>query len=198
MGVDYVDIFYHHRPDETVPLEETCYALSQIVTSGKALYIAISNYKKVQTEKIIKIMNELRCPVILNQVRYSILDRWIETDGLKNFAYENGVGLIIFSPLAQGLLTEKYLHGIPKDSRMNLDYFLKKSNLTPQLLNKLEKLDILAKNRGQTLAEMSLSWVLCHKEITSLIIGASKPEQIIENLKTNTNFSTDELEEKTE
>lgn len=182
MGLDYVDIFYHHRPDPQTPLEETMLALDSIVRSGKALYVGISNYNKEQTKEAMKILKELKTPFIINQSRYSMLDRSIEEDGLKSFAARNGIGIIAFSPLAQGLLSERYLNGIPEDSRIRTDgRFLKESSVIDELLKKIKALNEIAQNRGQTLAQMALSWVLRDGEVTSVLIGASKPQQIAEN-----------------
>ncbi len=182
MGLDYVDIFYHHRPDPNTPMEETMLALDQIVRSGKALYIGISNYNKKQMAEAMEILKELKTPFIINQRRYSMFDRNIEEDGLKSFAAQNGVGIIAFSPLAQGLLTERYLGGIPDDSRIKTDgRFLKENSLTDELLKKLQNLNEIAHSRGQTLAQLALSWVLRDGEVTSVLIGASKASQIIEN-----------------
>ena len=182
MGLDYVDIFYHHRPDPETPLEETMLALDAIVRSGKALYVGISNYNKQQTEEAMKILSELKTPFIINQRRYSMFDRNIEDDGLKSFAAKNGVGIIAFSPLAQGLLTERYLKGIPEDSRIKTDgRFLKENSINEDLLSKIKALNDIAAARGQSLAQMALSWVLRDGEVTSVLIGASKPQQIVEN-----------------
>ncbi|HIW22154.1 MAG TPA: aldo/keto reductase [Candidatus Dorea intestinavium] len=189
-GLDYVDIFYHHRMDPETPVEESMMALDQAVKSGKALYAGISNYDKANTKLAMEIMQDLKCPLIINQRRYSILDRTIEEDGVKQFAKDNGLGIICFSPLAQGLLSEKYLHGIPKDSRIGCDgRYLKETDLTKEKLVAITKLDQLAKKRGQTLPQMALSWVLKDEEITSVLIGASKPEQILENVKAINNIS---------
>lgn len=183
MGLDYVDIFYHHRPDPYTPLEETMLALDSIVKSGKALYVGISNYNRQQTQEAMKILTELKTPFIINQIRYSMLDRHIEEDGLKDYAAQNGIGLIAFSPLAQGLLTERYLNGVPEDSRIRTDgRFLKENALTEDLLNKITTLNEIAKQRGQSLAQMALSWVLKDSTVTSVLIGASKPSQIAENV----------------
>lgn len=196
MGLEYVDIFYHHRMDPETPLEESMMALDTAVKQGKALYAGISNYDAKTTEKAMEILRDLKCPFVINQVRYSIFDRWIEKDGLKKFASENGCGLIAFSPLAQGLLTDKYLHGIPKDSRIRKDgRFLKESAITKERLAQIEALNQIAKERGQSLAQMALSWVLRDGDVTSVLIGASKPEQIRENVKIveKTKFTEDEL-----
>lgn len=196
MGLEYVDIFYHHRMDPETPLEESMMALDTAVKQGKALYAGISNYDAKTTEKAMEILRDLKCPFVINQVRYSIFDRWIEKDGLKKIASENGCGLIAFSPLAQGLLTDKYLHGIPKDSRIRKDgRFLKESAITKERLAQIEALNQIAKERGQSLAQMALSWVLRDGDVTSVLIGASKPEQIRENVKIveKTEFTEDEL-----
>lgn len=198
LGVEYVDIFYHHRMDPQTPLEETMEALAQIVRSGKALYAGISNYNLEYTERAIAIMRELHCPLIVNQRCYSIFDRSIEQDGVKAYCKEAGMGIIAFSPLAQGLLTDKYLHGIPEDSRIARDpRFLKESALTPERLEQIRALNEIAQRRGQTLAQMALSWILKDDEVCSVLIGASRPEQIRENVKIveNCEFSVDELNE---
>ena len=197
MGLEYVDIFYHHRMDPETPLEESMMALYTAVKQGKALYAGISNYNAETTKKAMEILRDLKCPFVINQVRYSIFDRWIETDGLKAFAAENGCGLIAFSPLAQGLLTDKYLHGIPEDSRIRRDgRFLKESAITEDRLSQIKALQEIAMERGQSLAQMALSWVLRDGEVTSVLIGASRPEQIRENVKIveYTNFTVEELE----
>ena len=197
MGLEYVDIFYHHRMDPETPLEESRMALDTAVKQGKALYAGISNYNAETTKKAMEILRDLKCPFVINQVRYSIFDRWIETDGLKAFAAENGCGLIAFSPLAQGLLTDKYLHGIPEDSRIRRDgRFLKESAITEDRLSQIKALQEIAMERGQSLAQMALSWVLRDGEVTSVLIGASRPEQIRENVKIveHTNFTVEELE----
>lgn len=184
MNLDYVDIFYHHRPDPNTPMEETMLALDQIVKSGKALYVGISNYNKAQTEEAVKILKELRTPFVINQVKYSMFERWIETDGLKSYAAENGIGLIAFCPLAQGLLTDRYLHGIPEDSRIKTDgRFLNENAVSPERLAQIKALHEIASDRGQSLAQMALSWVLRDGEVTSVLIGASKAKQILENTK---------------
>ena len=197
MGLDYVDIFYHHRMDPDTPLYETMWALDGIVKSGKALYVGLSNYDGETMKKAAKILEDLHCPFIINQNRYSILDRTVEKNGILDAAKEHGKGMIIFSPLAQGLLTGRYLNGIPEDSRVKTDgRFLKESNLTYEMLEKISKLDAIAKQRGQTLAQMALAWVYSREGITSVLIGASKPEQIKENLKMTDNltFTKEELD----
>ena len=196
LGVEYVDIFYHHRMDPETPLEETMQALDFIVKSGRALYAGISNYNREYTEKAIGIMKELKCPLIVNQQRYSIFDRTIEDDGVKAFCREAGLGIIAFSPLAQGLLTDRYLNGIPTDSRIARDgRFLKESSLTPERIEQIRKLNDLAHERGQTLAEMALAWILKDGDVCSVLIGASRPEQIQNNVKAirNCTFSEEEL-----
>ncbi len=196
MGIDYVDIFYHHRMDPDTPLEETMGALAQAVISGKALYAGLSNYNGEQLEKAAAILDDLKCPFIINQNRYSIFDRTIEKNGLKEMAYKLKKGIIAFSPLAQGLLTDRYLKGIPSDSRVKKDgRFLKESALTKERMTQIQQLSILAKERGQTLAEMALAWVLRDKAVTSVLIGASRPSQILDNLQAtrNTTFSEEEL-----
>lgn len=183
MKLDYVDIFYHHRMDKETPLEETMVALADIVRSGKALYVGVSNYDKEYTEKAAELLRQMHCPLIVNQRRYSIFDRTIEEDGVKAFCKEAGVGIIAYSPLAQGMLTDKYLHGIPDDSRIARDArFLHASDLTEHRLTQIQRLNELAGQRGQTLAQMALSWVLKDDEVCSVLIGASKPEQIVENI----------------
>ena len=196
LGLDYVDIFYHHRPDPDTPLEETMGALAHAVSSGKALYAGLSNYRGEQLEKAEKILTELKCPFIINQNRYSIFDRTIEQNGLKSTAARLEKGIIAFSPLAQGMLTNRYLNGIPADSRIMTDgRFLKQSAVTPERLEQIRKLNEIAKERGQTLAEMALAWVLKDGVVTSVLIGASKPSQILDNIKAinNTAFSAEEL-----
>ena len=196
MGLDYVDIFYHHRMDPDTPLEETMGALAQAVFSGKALYAGLSNYDGETMEKAAAILGRLNCPFVINQNRYSIFDRTIEKNGLKEKAGQLGKGIISFSPLAQGLLTNRYLNGVPADSRIVSDgRFLKKEALTEERLQQIRSLNGIAAGRGQTLAEMALSWVLRDGAVTSVLIGASKPEQVLDNVKAirNTQFSEEEL-----
>lgn len=196
MGLSYVDIFYHHRPDPETPLEETMGALAQAVTSGKALYVGLSNYNGEQFEKACRILEELHCPFIINQNRYSILDRTVEKNGLKETAARLQKGIICFSPLAQGMLTDRYLHGIPADSRIRTDgRFLQESALTPKRLEQIRALAAIAAGRGQSLAQMALSWILRDGVVTSVLIGASRPEQILDNIAAvnNTQFSAEEL-----
>ena len=196
MKLDYVDIFYHHRMDRETPLEETMQALADIVRAGKALYVGVSNYDKEYTKKASEILKELHCPFVVNQRRYSMFDRQIEEDGVKAFCKQNGIGIIAFSPLAQGMLTDKYLNGIPADSRIARDdRFLHASDITAERLAKIRALDQIAKERGQTLAQMALSWVLKDDEVCSVLIGASKPSQILENISVaeQASFSEEEL-----
>nr|WP_296066291.1 aldo/keto reductase [uncultured Mediterraneibacter sp.] len=196
MGLDYVDIFYHHRMDPNTPLEETMGALATAVQSGKALYAGLSNYDGPTMEKAAAILTDLHCPFIINQNRYSIFDRTIEKNGLKEKAAELKKGIIAFSPLAQGLLTNRYLNGIPEDSRIMTDgRFLKKDALTEEMLLKIRALNGIAAGRGQTLAEMALSWILRDGIVTSVLVGASRPQQLLDNIKAieNTEFSEEEL-----
>lgn len=196
MGLDYVDIFYHHRMDPDTPLYETMWALDSIVKSGKALYVGLSNYDGDTMKAAAKILQELHCPFIINQNSYSILNRTVEKNGILNSAIEEKKGMIIFSPLAQGILTDRYLNGIPADSRIRTDgRFLNEKSLTDEKMEKVKKLNEIAKERGQTLAQMALSWVYSREGITSVLIGASKPEQILENLQMTNNiqFSDEEL-----
>lgn len=184
LGLDYVDIFYHHRMDPDTPLEESMGALASAVQSGKALYVGLSNYDGPTLEKATAILNDLHCPFVINQNRYSIFDRTIEQNGLKDTASRLGKGIIAFSPLAQGLLTDRYLHGIPADSRVMTDgRFLHKEQITEEKLNSIRELNALAAERGESLAQMALKWVLKDDTVTSVLIGASRPEQILENLK---------------
>lgn len=198
MGLEYVDIFYHHRPDPETPLEETMGALSQAVKSGKALYVGLSNYDGERLRKATEILNELHCPFIINQNRYSIFDRAIEHNGLKETAVRLKKGIIAFSPLAQGMLTDRYLKGIPEDSRIKTDgRFLTASAVTEERLARIRGLSEIARQRGQSLAEMALAWVLKDGAVTSVLIGASKPSQILDNIKAaqNTAFTKEELDE---
>lgn len=196
MGLEYVDIFYHHRMDPDTPLEETMLALDQIVKSGKALYVGLSNYDGKTMIKASKILEELRTPFIINQNRYNIFDRTIERNGLKAQAPKKGKGIITYSPLAQGLLTDRYLNGIPEDSRISKSgVFLHKSDVTPERLSQITELNKLAKDRGQTLAQLALSWILKDDSVTSVLIGASRPSQITDCIRCieNTKFTADEL-----
>ena len=195
LGLDYVDIFYHHRMTPETPLEESMLALSQIVKSGKALYIGISNYDGENMKKASDILNELNVPFIINQNRYNIFDRRVESNGLLKAAESEGKGVICFSPLDQGRLTDRYLDGIPAGSRASKNHFLKTSQITPELIAKVKGLRDIAANRGQSLAQMALSWVLKDTAVTSVLIGASSSEQILDDLKCidNTEFSAEEL-----
>ena len=196
MGLDYVDIFYHHRPDPETPLDETMGALAQAVRSGKALYVGLSNYDGDLMKRACEILTDLHCPFVINQNRYSIFDRTIENNGLKRESVNLRRGIIAFSPLAQGMLTDRYLNGIPEDSRIKKDgRFLKESALTEDKLKSIRGLAAVAEARGQTLAEMALAWILRDGAVTSVLIGASKPSQITDNIKAieNTHFSAEEL-----
>ena len=198
MGLDYVDIFYHHRMDPNTPLEETMGALEQIVRSGKALYVGLSNYDGPTLAKASAILEQIHIPFIINQNRYNIFTRTIEKNGLKKTSSDLGKGIICFSPLAQGLLTDRYLNGIPGDSRVRTDgRFLHEDQITSEQLQKIRKLNDIAAARGQTLAEMALAWLLKDKAITSVLIGASKPSQILDNVKAieNTEFTESEISE---
>lgn len=195
MGLDYVDIYYHHRPDPETPLEETARALEDIVRSGKALYVGISNYNKEQTIAIAKLFAEMGTPFVINQRKYSMLERSIEKDGLKEYAAAHGIGIITFCPLAQGLLTDRYLNGIPEDSRIRKDgRFLKENAVSQEMIEKIRLLNELASSRGQSLAQMALAWILRDNDITSVLIGASRPSQILDNIGMigNTQFSQEE------
>ena len=184
MGLDYVDLFYHHRMDPETPLEETMGALAQAVTSGKALYVGHSNYDGPTLEMATAILTELRGPFVINQTRYSIFDRTIERNGLKETSVRLGQGIIAFSPLAQGLLTNRYLNGIPEDSRIRTDgRFLHADNLTPERLDQIRALNELAAARGESLATMALKWILKDGAVTSVLVGASRPAQILDDLK---------------
>jgi len=195
MKLDYVDIFYHHRPDPETPLEETMQALDLIVRQGKALYAGISNYPADKAAHAIAILKELGTPCLIHQPKYSMFERWVE-DGLMDVLGQEGVGCIPFSPLAQGLLTDKYLHGIPEDSRAaRATGFLQKAAITDHRLDQIKKLNDIAKKRGQSLAQMALAWLLKDERVTSVLIGASKPAQLADSLKCldNIEFSTEEL-----
>ena len=197
MGLDYVDIFYHHRPDPDTPLEETMGALHHIVQQGKALYVGISQYSAEDTAKAYDILKDLGTPLLIHQPRYNMMDRWVE-DGLLDVLGEKGIGSIPFSPLEQGILTNKYLKGIPKDSRAAKDArYLKSDQITPEVLEKVQKLDAIASSRNQSLAQMALAWVLKDERITTVLIGASRTGQLLDNIKAldNLAFTKGELEE---
>ena len=197
MGLDYVDIFYSHRFDPDTPLEETMMALDHIVRSGRALYVGISSYSAAQTRAAAAILKELGTPCLIHQPSYNILHRWVEKDGLKEVLAELGMGSIAFIPLAQGILTRKYLNGIPEGSRASQGKSLDPATITPQTLESVRALNAIAENRGQTLAQMALAWVLRDGGITSALIGASKPEQVIDCVGAigNLEFSAAELAE---
>ena len=195
MGLEYVDIFYHHRPDPETPLKETMSALDHIARSGKALYVGISQYKAEDTKRASDLLNQLGTPCLIHQPRYSLFDRWIE-GGLTNVLNEEGIGCIVFSPLEQGLLTKRYLNGIPSDSRAGKEgTFLKKESITEEKILKIRKLNDIAVGRGQSLAQMSIAWVLHNSVVTSALIGASKVEQIDDAIGalSNLDFSDEEL-----
>jgi len=195
MELEYVDIFYHHRPDPETPLEETMAALDLIVRQGKALYVGISNYRPEEAAKAISILKELGTPCLIHQPKYSMYERWVE-DGLLDLLGNEGVGCIPFSPLAQGMLTDKYLKGIPDDSRAAKSHgFLKKEQITSERVLQLQALNEMAAARGQKLAHMALSWILRDERITSVLVGASKPEQLADSLKCldNIHFTETEL-----
>lgn len=196
MGLEYVDIFYHHRYDPDTPLEETMEALAQAVRQGKALYVGVSNYGPEETRKASQLLRQMGTKCLVHQPRYSMLNRWIE-DGLQQVLEEEGIGTVVFSPLAQGLLTGKYLKGIPEDSRAMKSRFLKKDDITDELLEKIKKLSIIAERRGQSMAQMALCWVLRGGKVTSAIIGASRKEQIAENAEAldKLDFTMEELKE---
>ncbi|WP_454970625.1 aldo/keto reductase [Dorea sp.] len=197
MGLDYVDIFYHHRMDPETPLEETMGALATAVCQGKALYVGLSNYDGETLEQAAAILKDLKCPFVINQNRYSIFDRTVEKNGLKDMTGKLEKGLITFSPLAQGQLTDRYLNGIPEDSRIRKDgRFLKESVLTAERMEQIRKLNELAAQRGEKLADMALAWLLQKKEVTSVLIGASKTQQILDNIKAihSAPFTEEELQ----
>lgn len=196
MGLEYVDIFYHHRPDPDTPLEETMGALDLMVRQGKALYIGLSNYHPQEMKDALAVLQQLGTPCLIHQPSYSLLNRWVETEGLVDLLGESGVGMIAFSPLAQGLLTGKYLAGIPEDSRIQRDgRYLKATSLTPEKLERIRRLSEVAGQRGQSLAQFALAWVLRDPRVTSALIGASRPEQLVENVGAlaNLHFSPEEL-----
>jgi L-glyceraldehyde 3-phosphate reductase len=192
MGLDYVDIFYSHRFDPQTPLEETMEALALAVKQGKALYVGISSYNAVQSREAVKILRDMGVRCLIHQPRYSMFDRWTERDKLYDTLNELGVGSIVFSPLAQGLLTDRYLSGVPSDSRASKSHgFLKQSHITPEKLDKLKRLNAIAQARGQSLAQLALTWVLRIPNIASVLIGVSKPEQLVDNLKILKNLTVE-------
>ena len=195
MGLDYVDIFYSHRFDPETPLEETMGALDSAVRQGKALYVGISSYNARRTREAAAILRRLGTPCVIHQPSYSLVNRWIEGDGLLDALADEGIGAIVFSPLAQGLLTDKYLNGIPADSRAAEAHFFKPDVLTPETLTHVRALNAIAKRRGQSLAQMALAWALRDKRVTSALIGASRPEQVIDSVQAldNRDFSPEEL-----
>ncbi|MBQ6695192.1 MAG: aldo/keto reductase [Lachnospiraceae bacterium] len=197
MKLDYVDIFYHHVFDPNTPLEETALALDNIVKQGKALYVGISNYNQQQTAEIMRIFKVLHTPFIVNQPSYAMLNRWIERDGLDKFAVEEGIGLAVFSPLYQGFLTSKYLKGVPQDSRVGKGETWIGNELDDKMVAKLNKLNDIAAERGQSLSQLALSWVLHNDAVATVLIGASRPEQIVENAACieNLEFTPEELAE---
>lgn len=196
MKLDYVDIFYHHIRDKDTPMEETAMALDSAVRQGKALYVGISNYNKKDTAEMMKIFRELKTPFIINQPSYSMLNRWIENDGLRDFAFDEGIGLAVFSPLYQGFLTDRYLNGVPADSRVGKGNTWIAGELDDNMLKKLKALNDIAYNRGQKLSQLALSWVLREGKVTTVLIGASRLEQIEENVQAihKTEFTSDEIE----
>lgn len=197
MQLDYVDIFYHHRPDPNTPLEETMAALDLIVRQGKALYVGLSNYKSEDATKAFAILKELGTPCLIHQPKYSMFDRWVEKDGLLHTLEANGVGCIPFSPLAQGLLTNKYLKGIPEGSRATKGVFLKQEQITEEVLTKVRALNEIATTRNQSLAQMALAWLLKDERVTSVLIGASSSAQLLDSVDClkNLQFGEDELKQ---
>lgn len=196
MQLDYVDIFYHHRPDPETPLEETMAALDLMVRQGKALYVGISNYKPKETAKAIQLLNSMGTPCLIHQPKYSMFERWVEEEGLLEFLEREGVGCIPFSPLAQGMLTNKYLRGIPADSRAaNPHGFLKQQQLTSEILEKINRLNKVAEQRDQSLAQMALAWLLKDERVTSVLLGVSKTSQLHDSLRAldNLAFSSEEI-----
>ena len=197
MKLDYVDIFYHHRPDPETPLEETMGALSDIVKQGKALYVGISNYHAKDLKKAADILKANGTPLLITQPNYNMFDRWVEKDGLLDAAAQCGCGVICFSPLAQGMLTDRYLNGIPQDSRAARNHFLQSASITEEKLQTIRKLNEIAQGRGQSLAQMALCWVLRENKVTTVLIGASRKEQIADNVEimNHLDFTADELAE---
>lgn len=198
MGLEYVDIFYHHRPDPETPLDETMAALDLIVRQGKALYVGISNYKPQEAAKAIKLLQDMGTPCIIHQPKYSMFERWVEDEGLLDLLQNEGVGCIPFSPLAQGLLTNKYLEGIPTDSRAAKAHgFLQKDAITPETLGKIHQLNDIARHRGQSLAQMALAWLLKDERVTSVLLGVSKVSQLMDSLQAlnNVQFQQKEIDD---
>ena len=197
MKLDYVDIFYHHVFDPYTPLEETALALDQIVRSGKALYVGVSNYNSEQTATILSIFKELHTPFVVNQPQYSMLNRWVEEDGLDKWAKENGIGISVFSPLFQGVLTDRYLNGIPEGSRLAIGKTSLVQKINPEIVEKAKKLNQIAQRRNQKLSQMALAWLLHNEAVTTVLIGASRPSQIEENVHAldNLAFTEGELAE---
>ena len=198
MGLDYVDIFYHHRPDPETPLEETMGALDQIVRSGKALYVGISQYKAQDTARAAGLLKELGTPFLIHQPRYNMIDRWVEENKLLDTLEKVGVGSIVFSPLQQGILTEKYLNGIPQDSRAAKEgSYLSKDQITPEVVEKVKKLNFIAQNRNQSLAQMAIAWLLKDERVTSVLVGVSSVNQLKNNVESlqNLTFSDQELQD---
>ncbi|HCV80439.1 L-glyceraldehyde 3-phosphate reductase [Zunongwangia profunda] len=197
MGLDYVDVFYHHRPDPETPLEETMGALDQIVRSGKALYVGVSNYPAERTAKAAAILKEMGTPFLIHQPRYNMMDRWVEKDGLLDTLEQIGVGSIVFSPLQQGILTDKYLDGIPENSRAALDSgHLQKNQITPEVVKQVQELNKIARDRNQSLAQMAVAWLLKDERVTSVLVGVSKVKQLEDNIAAldHLEFSSAELE----
>tara|TARA_B100000586_G_scaffold269097_1_gene247086 strand:- start:22 stop:981 length:960 start_codon:yes stop_codon:yes gene_type:complete len=197
MGLDYVDVFYHHRPDPDTPLEETMGALDQIVRSGKALYVGVSNYPAERTAKAAAILKEMGTPFLIHQPRYNMMDRWVEKDGLLDTLEQIGVGSIVFSPLQQGILTDKYLDGIPENSRAALDSgHLQKNQITPEVVKQVQELNKIARDRNQSLAQMAVAWLLKDERVTSVLVGVSKVKQLEDNIAAldHLEFSSAELE----
>lgn len=197
MGLDYVDVFYHHRPDPETPLEETMGALDQIVRSGKALYVGVSNYPAERTAKAAAILKEMGTPFLIHQPRYNMMDRWVEKDGLLDTLEQIGVGSIVFSPLQQGILTDKYLNGIPENSRAALDSgHLQKNQITPEVVKQVQELNKIARDRNQSLAQMAVAWLLKDERVTSVLVGVSKVKQLEDNITAleHLEFSSVELE----
>ncbi|MDN3593996.1 L-glyceraldehyde 3-phosphate reductase [Zunongwangia endophytica] len=197
MGLDYVDVFYHHRPDPETPLEETMGALDQIVRSGKALYVGVSNYPADRTAKAAKILKELGTPFLIHQPKYSMMDRWVEEDNLLDTLENAGLGSIVFSPLQQGILTDKYLKGIPKGSRADKEgTYLQKDRITPEIVNTVQQLNEIAKDRNQSLAQMAVAWLLKDNRVSSVLVGVSKIKQLEDNIAAldHLEFKAEELE----